>query len=79
VEIAERIENFSDTRSKILIVDDETRISPALKMSLEVEDYLVLGANNGFEALESAKTNIPDLILLDIMMQEWMDMKFVPG
>ena len=67
-EIAERIENFSDTRSKILIVDDEIDTLLPLKKSLEVEDYLVLGASNGFEALELAKTNIPDLILLDIMM-----------
>ena len=68
VEIAERIGNFSDTRSKILIVDDEIDTLLPLKMSLEVENYLVLGASNGFEALELAKTNIPDLILLDIMM-----------
>jgi len=67
-EISERIENFSDTRSKILLVDDEIDTLLPLKMSLEVEDYLVLGASNGFEALELAKTNIPDLILLDIMM-----------
>jgi len=68
VEIAERIENISDTRSKILLVDDEIDTLLPLKMSLEAEDYLVLGASNGFEALELAKTNIPDLILLDVMM-----------
>jgi two-component system, OmpR family, alkaline phosphatase synthesis response regulator PhoP len=68
VEIAERIENFSDTRSKILLVDDEIDMLLPLKMSLEAEDYLVLGASNGFEALKLAKTTIPDLILLDIMM-----------
>lgn len=68
VEIAKRIENFSDTRSKILIVDDEIDTLLPLKMSLEVENYLVLGASNGFEAIELAKTNIPDLILLDVMM-----------
>lgn len=68
VEVAERIENFSDIRTKILLVDDEIDTLLPLKMSLEAEDYLVLGASNGFEALELAKTNIPDLILLDIMM-----------
>ena len=67
-EIEERIGNFSDKRSKILIVDDEIDTLLPLKMSLEVEDYLVMGASNGYEALELAKTNIPDLILLDIMM-----------
>jgi two-component system alkaline phosphatase synthesis response regulator PhoP len=68
VEIAERIGNFSDTRSKILIVDDEIDTLLPLKKSLEVENYLILGASNGFEALELARNNIPDLILLDIMM-----------
>ena len=68
MEIAEKIKNFSDTRSKILLVDDEIDTLLPLKLSLEVEDYLVLGASNGFEALQLAKTNIPDLILLDIMM-----------
>jgi two-component system alkaline phosphatase synthesis response regulator PhoP len=68
VEIARRIDNLSDTRSKILLVDDEIDTLLPLKLSLEVEDYLVLGASNGFQALELAKTNIPDLILLDIMM-----------
>ena len=65
IEISKRIENISDTRSKILLVDDEIDTLLPLKLSLEVEDYLVLGASNGFEALELAKTNIPDLILLE--------------
>src|SRR5659263_361263 len=68
IEISKRIENISDTRSKILLVDDEIDTLLPLKMSLEVEDYLVLGASNGFEALKLAKTDIPDLIILDIMM-----------
>jgi len=70
VEIAERIENFSDIRSKIILVDDEIDMLLPLKISLEAENYLVLGASNGFEAIELAKTNIPDLILLDVMMPE---------
>lgn len=69
-EIAERIEKFSDTRSKILIVDDEIDTLLPLKISLEVEDYLVICASNGNDALIKAKTEIPDLILLDLMMPE---------
>jgi len=69
-EIALRIEKISDTRSKILIVDDEIDTLLPLKRSLEVEDYLVVGASNGKEALIKAKTDIPDLILLDLMMPE---------
>ncbi len=67
-EVANRIRNFSDTRSKILIVDDEMDTLLPLKRSLEVENYIVAGASNGLEAIEKAKTEIPDLILLDLML-----------
>jgi two-component system alkaline phosphatase synthesis response regulator PhoP len=69
-EVGQRIEKFSDTRSKILIVDDEIDTLLPLKRSLEVEDYIVIGASNGHEALIKAKTDVPDLILLDLMMPE---------
>jgi len=69
-EVAQRIERFSDKRSKILLVDDEIDTLLPLKRSLEVEDYIVVGAGNGPEALIKAKTEIPDIILLDLMMPE---------
>lgn len=69
-EVAQRIEKFSDTRSKILIVDDEIDTLLPLQKSLEAEDYLIVGASNGKEALIKAKTEIPDLIILDLMMPE---------
>ena len=69
-EVTQRIEKFSDTRSKILIVDDEIDTLLPLQKSLEVEDYLIVGASNGLEALTKVKTEIPDLIILDLMMPE---------
>lgn len=69
-EIAKRIETISDTRSKILLVDDEIDTLLPLKKSLEIENYIVVGATNGKEALIKAKTDLPDLILLDLMMPE---------
>ena len=69
-EVTQRIERFSDTRSKILLVDDEIDTLLPLKRSLEAEDYIVVGASNGKEALIKAKTEIPDIILLDLMMPE---------
>ncbi len=69
-EVAQRIERFSDKRSKILLVDDEIDTLLPLKRSLEVEDYIIIGAGNGPEALIKAKTEIPDIILLDLMMPE---------
>lgn len=69
-EVAERISKFSDARLKILIVDDEMDTLMPLKKSLEAEDYIVIGATNGYEAIDKAKNEIPDLILLDLMMPE---------
>lgn len=69
-EIAQRIEKISDTRSKILLVDDEIDTLLPLKKSLEIENYIVVAATNGEEALRKARTDLPDLILLDLMMPE---------
>jgi len=69
-DVKKRIGNLSETRPKVLIVDDEMDTLLPLKRSLEVEDYIVIGAGNGPEALIKAKTEIPDIILLDLMMPE---------
>jgi two-component system, OmpR family, alkaline phosphatase synthesis response regulator PhoP len=55
---------------KILIVDDEKDIVEMLKYNIEKEGYTVLTALNGNRALEQARENKPDLILLDVMMPE---------
>lgn len=57
-------------KAKILLVDDEPDILEMLKYNLQKEDYKILTADNGKEAIEKAKDFIPDLILLDIMMPE---------
>ena len=53
---------------KVLVADDEPDILEILKYNLENEGYLVFTAKNGDEAIEKAKRNQPDLIVLDIMM-----------
>ncbi|GAK12877.1 response regulator transcription factor [Geomicrobium sp. JCM 19039] len=53
---------------KILVVDDEDRIRRLLKMYLEREHYIVEEAENGEAALQLAKEQDYDLILLDLMM-----------
>ena len=53
---------------KVLVADDEPDILEILKYNLENEGYMVITAKNGDEAVEKAKRNQPDLIVLDIMM-----------
>src|SRR5687767_3079853 len=55
---------------KILLVDDEPDILDFLSYNLKKEGYTVLTANNGLEAIETAKKELPQLIVLDIMMPE---------
>ncbi|WP_292461782.1 response regulator [Methanolobus sp.] len=66
--ISQRIAFLSDTREKILIVDEEIDASTALKLALETEGYNVIEALDGYEGLMKAKSENPDIILLDIMM-----------
>ena len=53
---------------KILIADDEPDILEIIQYNLQLEGYEVFTAKNGNEALDYAKKNQPDLIILDIMM-----------
>ncbi len=54
--------------AKILVVDDERPIADILKFTLEKEGYEVIVAYDGDEAVERALSELPDLILLDIML-----------
>ena len=53
---------------KVLIVDDEKSISDILAYNLKKEDYETVCAYDGQEALRMARSENPDLILLDIML-----------
>ena len=55
-------------KGKILVVDDEIYIVHILDFSLGMEGYEVITALDGEQALEKARTEHPDLIVLDIMM-----------
>ena len=54
---------------KILIADDEAEIRSLIKLYLENEDYKVLEAGNGLEALECFEKEKPDMCILDIMKE----------
>lgn len=54
----------------ILIADDEPEIRTLLRLYLENENYQIIEAENGKQALELLKKEHVDLCLLDIMMPE---------
>ena len=55
---------------KILVVDDEELLVKGIRFNLQNEGYEILTGTNGIEAVEMAKQNAPDLIILDVMMPE---------
>lgn len=55
-------------KRKILLVDDEEDIVKMNMLRLVESNYDVISANDGMEGAEKAEKEIPDLILLDVMM-----------
>ncbi len=61
-------DNYEYEKKTILIVDDEQKIVDLLVHNLKREGYNTIEANDGVTAVEIAKEQRPDLILLDIML-----------
>lgn len=59
---------FGNDKKKILVVEDEPDIAESLKLRLDMAGYEVVVAGNGQEAVSKAKTESPDLVLLDLMI-----------
>jgi two-component system KDP operon response regulator KdpE len=60
---------MSELKDKlILVVDDEPRMINFIQMNLELEGCRVTSAPNGKVALERAREELPDVVLLDVMM-----------
>jgi two-component system alkaline phosphatase synthesis response regulator PhoP len=55
-------------KGKILVVDDEINITQILEFSIGAEGYEVITAANGEEAIDKARREQPNLIILDVMM-----------
>src|SRR5579871_3159007 len=53
---------------QILVVDDDSRVTSALRRTLAYEGYQVSVAENGEQALFLARTKSPDLVILDRML-----------
>jgi CheY-like chemotaxis protein len=59
--------------AKILVVDDDPDFVEIMRTILESNDYDVVTAANGEQALAQVKAQRPDLMLLDIMMSSVLD------
>lgn len=53
---------------KILIVDDQPEVRELVSVTLEVGPYQIMTASTGQEALDVAREELPDLMLLDVML-----------
>jgi two-component system, OmpR family, alkaline phosphatase synthesis response regulator PhoP len=55
-------------QTRILIIEDNAVFRNALKIRLEAALYMVLAAENGLEGLNAVRREMPDLVILDIML-----------
>src|SRR5579871_6686451 len=58
----------SPARTRILLIEDERGLTEALSWAFQREGYEVLVAHDGQEGLRRARTVLPDLIILDLML-----------
>ncbi len=76
-QVGDRI-GYNNTMSrKILVVDDTRNVQMLLSDFLGSQDYEVITASDGQEALEMVRTHSPDLVLLDIMMPNMDGYQFI--
>lgn len=54
--------------ARILVVDDEPAVREALESSLQYEGYTVALASDGLAALDALERDVPDLVILDVLM-----------
>ncbi len=54
--------------SKILVIDDDSSIVELIKVNLELQGHLVVAANEALTGIALAQQELPDLIILDLMM-----------
>lgn len=55
-------------KERILIIEDEEDILELIRVNLERDGYQVTGANTGEEGIDTARSDMPDLVILDLML-----------
>jgi len=66
----------NEKKKKILVIDDEPDTVTYIVTLLQDNGYETISAGNGIEGMEIAKSEIPDLIILDVSMPEQSGMGF---
>jgi CheY-like chemotaxis protein len=61
--------SLSRAKRRVLVVDDDADFVTSITMLLESQGYAVSGARSGREALATLRSEPPDLIVLDVMME----------
>jgi DNA-binding response OmpR family regulator len=59
---------YNSRMAKILLVEDDTVLSETLRYNMEREGHNVLTASDGVQALDIARSQHPDLLVLDVML-----------
>ncbi len=60
----------SDRKIRIVVIDDDPTIVKVVRIILQTNGFEVIEALNGAEALDLVENELPDIVLLDIMMPE---------
>lgn len=66
------------SKKKILIVDDEKELVALVSLHIKMQGFNVLSCDGGEEALEIARREKPDLIILDLMLPKYVTKPFSP-
>ena len=59
---------MADKKAKVLIVDDDAFLSGIYATKLDIEGFEVVAARDGEEGVKAAMKEMPDLILMDVLM-----------
>ncbi|HOD04243.1 MAG TPA: response regulator, partial [Anaerolineaceae bacterium] len=54
----------------ILVVDDEERMARFIRLNLEHDGFRVVEAYRGLQAIDRVRTELPDVVILDVMMPD---------
>ncbi len=61
---------MSRRQPRVLTVDDDPRMLDFIQVSLQQHGFMVLQASDGLEALQRARNDIPDIVLLDLSLPD---------